>query len=72
MPSISFTVNGEPGPSVFSVLSPGFQLDRAYDQIMEGHGWRRMQYVIDVGFLKLVPLDVAEDGLSIDSAVAWY
>ena len=50
MPSITFSANGEPGPSVISVLSPGIQVDGGYDHVLDGHGWRRMQYVIDVGF----------------------
>ena len=54
MPSITFSVNGEPGPSVLSVLQlPGVQIDGGYDHVMDGHGWRMMQYAIDVGYLRL-------------------
>jgi hypothetical protein len=38
------------GPSVHSVVTSRVQIDGAYDPVMEGHGWRRMQYVIDVRF----------------------
>jgi hypothetical protein len=41
-------VQGEMGPSVRSVVTSRAQIDGAYDPVMEGHGWRRMQYVIDV------------------------
>lgn len=48
MPSYVFTVQGELGPYVLSLLKPDAQLDGAYDHILEGHGWRRLQYAIDV------------------------
>ncbi|KAF8237081.1 hypothetical protein L208DRAFT_569519 [Tricholoma matsutake] len=45
-PSIVFTMQGEPA-SVLSILTPGAQLDKGYDRIMEEREHRMMQYVID-------------------------